>query len=308
VHPISAVTGEFIDFYRQKRDMYEDSVDMANVGVLRSYASLTYNNADVQLCAELVEQTLIEGCVPFDLVFDDGLRNLAKYKVLILPNCECLSDIQISLLRGYVEGGGALVAIGQTGLYDEWRRVRVTPGLEGMVDRQEEAMRHQEKVDSPGAPAGMATRKKFGRGRVAYLPAVEFDGAPPPLQTYFEIGKEFWKRPKNWKELIELVNWATEDQVPIRVNAPRGIAINFTGQLSRKRVFIHLVNYDRSNVSAAKAIEVGVQLPENRQPLRVTIHTPGSKAAQPIDFGKSGNLTIFTLPDARPYRVVMIEW
>jgi hypothetical protein len=70
---------------------------MNNVGVLRSYASLTYNNASVQLCTELAEQALIEGGVPFDLVFDEGLRDLSKYKVLILPNTECLSDAQISL-------------------------------------------------------------------------------------------------------------------------------------------------------------------------------------------------------------------
>ena len=97
VHPISAVTGECIDFYRRNRDIYDDSADMNNVGVLRSYASLTYNNASVQLCTELAEQALIEGGVPFDLVFDEGLRDLSKYKVLILPNTECLSDAQISL-------------------------------------------------------------------------------------------------------------------------------------------------------------------------------------------------------------------
>src|ERR1035438_6817401 len=168
--------------------MYEDSVDMTNVGMLRSYASLTYNSAAAELCAELVEQALIEAGVPFDLVFDEGLRDLSKYKALILPNCECLSDAQIALLRGYVEGGGALVAIGQTGQYDEWRRVRIAPGLAGMVDGQEGTSETRGQVNSGAAPAPRATRKKIGRGRTAYLPAVEFDGTLPPLPPYFEIG------------------------------------------------------------------------------------------------------------------------
>ena len=308
VNPISKVTGEYLDFYRQNKDMYEDSVDLTNVGLLRSYASLTYNSADTELCTELVEQALIEAGVPFDLVFDDGLRDLSKYKALVLPNCECLSDAQISMLRGYVESGGGLIAIGQTGQYDEWRRVRVTPGLAGMVDRQDGTLEYPGKVDAGAALAPRATKKKFGRGRVAYLPAIDFDGTLPPLQPYYELGKEYWKRPKNWKELVELVDWATEDQVPVQLNAPRGVAINSTSQLLKRRAFIHVVNYDRSNAAPAKTIELGVRLPKNQQPFRVTVHAPGQNGAQSIDFAKREALTTFTLPDVRVYCVVLIEW
>jgi hypothetical protein len=308
VYPISKATGEYIDFYRQNRDWYEGSEVMANVGLLRSYASLTYNNASVQLCTVLVEQALIEGGIPFDLVFDDGLRNLTKYKVLILPDTECLSDVQIALLRDYVERGGALVAIGQTGLYDEWRRVRITPGLAGMIDRQVGAVGYQEQVVSGAEGVGNATRKNVGRGRVGYLPKVEFDGTLPPHQQYFPIGKEFWKRPKNWKDVVELVNWAAEDQVPIRLNAPRGIVVNYTSQLLKQRVFIHVVNYERSSVTPAKAIEVDVRLPGNRQPIRITVHAPGSKATQAMNFKQDAGLTRFVLSTMRAYCVVMIEW
>jgi hypothetical protein len=288
--------------------MYQESVDLANVGLLRSYASLTYNSADAELCTELAEQALIEAGVPFDLVFDEGLRDLSKYKALILPNCECLSDAQIALLRGYVEDGGALVAIGQTGQYDEWRRVRVTPGLAGMVDLHDGKSEYVGQADSGAAPAPRATRKKVGRGRVAYLPALEFDGALPPLAPYFEIGKQYWKRPKNWKDFVALVDWAADDQVPVQLKAPRGVAINSTSQLLKRRAFIHVVNYDRSNAAPAKAIEIGVRVPEGQQPFRVSVHAPGQKAPQPIDFGKSGALTTFTLPDVQFYCVVTIGW
>jgi hypothetical protein len=306
VHPISKVTGEYIEFYRQNRGMYEDSTDLANVGLLRSYASLAYNSADVELCTELVEQALIEAGVPFDLVFDDGLRDLSKYKALILPNCECLSDAQISVLRGYVDAGGGLIAIGETGQYDEWRRARVTPGLAGMVARLDESSENREHVDSGAAPR--TTKNKFGRGRAAYLPSVEFEGTLPPMQPYFELGKEYWKRPKNWKELIELVDWATGDQVPVKLNAPRGVAINSTTQPLNRRAYIHVVNYDRSNAAPAKAIEIGLRVPGNRQPLKITVHAPAQETPQPIEFSKSGALTTFTLPDVRVYCVVMVEW
>jgi hypothetical protein len=307
VYPLSKKFIEYIEFYRQNRDQYVDNEDLANIGVLRSYASLTYNNADVQLCTVLAEQTLIEAGVPFDLVFDDGLRNLEKYKLLILPDCECLSDEQISLLRSYVERGGALVVIGQTGLYDEWRRVRVAPGLAGMVDHQESASEYQESVKSGVAAAGPSARKTVGRGRVAYLPAMEFDGALPPHKDYFAITSEFWKRPKNWKDLVELVRWAVENKVQVELDGPPGIAINYTGQTQRQRVFIHVVNYDQA-AAATKPVEVGVRLPDNRQASRISVQTLGSKVTLPVEFNRSGDLTHFKIPPVQLYSFVTIEW
>jgi hypothetical protein len=305
-YPISTITREYIEFYQQNRDRYVDGEDLAHVGVLRSYASLTYNNAEVQLCTVLVEQALIEAGVPFHLVFDEGLLNLARYKVLILPNCECLSDEQIMLLRNYVEGGGALVAIGQAGLYDEWRRVRVTPGLTGMVDHQEAASGYLQSVEFRVGTSGTTARKMVGRGRVGYLPRVDFDGTLPPHQPYFEITSEFWKRPKNWKDLVKLVQWAAEDEVLIQLDGPRGIAVNYTSQLEKQRVFVHVVNYDQA--AAAPFVEIGVRLPGNRQASRITACTPGSKAMQTIAFSKNGPMTLFRVPHVQTYSLVTIEW
>jgi hypothetical protein len=307
-YPISKITGEFIDFYRLHRDCYEDTQDMANVGVFRSYASLTYNNAGVQLCTVLVEQTLIECGVQFDLVFDEGLKDLSKYKVLILPNSECLSDAQIATLRRYIERGGSLIVIGQAGLYDEWRRVRITPGLAGMVDDQDGALAYQERVDSYVAPAGSSSMKTVGQGRVGYLPAMEFDGDLPPDQPYFPIGSEFWRRPKNWKQLVDLVYWGAGNQVPIRFKGPRGLVINYTGQLSKQRVFIHVVNYDPAQTATSMPIEIGIQLPDDRHVTRVMASAPGSKESQEINFSEEGSTTVFTIPSVQTYCLVTIEW
>jgi hypothetical protein len=260
----------------------------------------------VQLCTVLVEQALIEAGIPFDLVFDERLSNLAKYKALILPNTECLSDGQISLLRSYVERGGALVAIGQTGQYDEWRRVRLAPGLVGMVDYQVAASSYQESVESHVEPAGAVTRKMVGKGRVGYLSAMEFDGVRPPHQPYFAITSEFWKRPKNWKQLVNLVQWAAEDQVQIQLDGPRGIVVNYTGQPQKQRAFVHLLNYDKAALT--KPVKVGVRLPDNRQASRITVRAPGSNDAQTIDFNKNRDMTLFSISIVQPYSLVTIEW
>ena len=198
----------YIDFYRKNRGLYLESEDIGPVAVLRSYASLTYHNASAQLSAILVEQALIQSHIPFSLVFDEHLRDLSAYKVLILPNSECLSDEQLTLIRRYVDQGGGLVVNEQAGLYDEWRRLRVQPGLSELVDHQPTGSSYQQEVKPTSAIAGATLRKQVGRGRVAYLPAVEFDGPLPPTIPGFEILNPFWKRTENWKDIVDAMGWA----------------------------------------------------------------------------------------------------
>ncbi len=54
----------------------------------------------------------LEEHLPFTLINDWNLTHteLAKYKVLVLPNTACLDDAQCAAIRGFVEAGGGLVA------------------------------------------------------------------------------------------------------------------------------------------------------------------------------------------------------
>jgi len=72
--------------------------------------------------AQLFEQTLIQRQIPFDIIFNNQLKDLSKYSVLVLADQESLSDEQTSLIRDYVNRGGGLVATGNTSLFTEWRR------------------------------------------------------------------------------------------------------------------------------------------------------------------------------------------
>jgi hypothetical protein len=307
-NPLSAMTREHIDFYRTNRDRYEGSEDAGNVAIFRSYASLTYNNADVQLCAVLVEQAMIEASVPFDLVFDAGLHNLSKYKVLILPNSECLSNEQIALVRQFVNRGGALVAIGQAGLYDEWRRVRVVPGLQGLVDHQSTGTGYRESVESGVGMTGTRSQRQVGRGRVAYLPAVHFDGALPPARQHFAVTSEFWKRPKNSKELIDLVRWAAQDEIPLSVEGPAGLVANCTVQQFRRRMYAHLLNYDSEKTPTLHGISARVSLPDKAKAQSVTLHMPGVMELRPLEFRNEASGSSFTVPDLHTYGLIEIQW
>jgi len=307
-NPLQPETLRYIDFYRKHQDLYLGSQDITSVAVFRSYASLTYNNSRTQLSAILIEQSLIQSRIPFALIFDEHLRNLADYKVLILPNSECLSDAQISLIRRYVDQGGGLVVTEQAGLYDEWRRVRLKPGLSGLVEGQTGGTVYQENVksqlDHPSAPI----RNQVGAGRVVYVPAMEFDGAMPALETYFGITNTFWKRPKNWKEIISAVQWAAFDHIPISIDGPEFLVANCTLQTQDRRLLLHLVNYDAANTPTLSGTRVRLVLPDRNNARTATLHAPESADARPLALTSDSFGTFLTVPEIRAYALVSIQW
>ncbi|MGA7709585.1 MAG: alpha-amylase family protein [Acidobacteriaceae bacterium] len=307
-NPLQPETLRYIDFYRKHQEMYLGSEDITPVAVFRSYASLTYNNASTQLSAILIEQALIQSRIPFALIFDEHLRNLADYKVLILPNSECLSDEQISLIRRYVDQGGGLVVTEQAGLYDEWRRVRTKPGLSGLVEGQTGGTVYQEsvksQVDHPSAP----TRTQVGAGRVVYVAAVEFDGAIPPLESYFAITNIFWKRPKNWKDIVEAVEWAATDQIPISIDGPEFLVANCTLQRQEQRLLLHLVNYGAVTNPSLSSVRVRVVLPQNKKARTATLYAPESAEPQALVLSSDGSGGAFTVPEIRAYALISVQW
>ncbi|MGP8271401.1 MAG: beta-galactosidase trimerization domain-containing protein [Terracidiphilus sp.] len=304
---ILPATERYIDFYRKNRDLYLESEDVAPVALFRSYASLTYHGAHAQLSAILTEQALIQSRIPFVLAFDEHLQNLSAYKVLILPNSECLSDEQIALIRRFVESGGGLVVTEQAGLYDEWRRSRVQPGLSGLVEGQFSATDYQERMESDSSTPAAAVRKQAGRGRVAYVPSIVFDGTLPSPEPYFTITNRFWKRPKNWQEMIDAVNWAAGDPLPFAVEGPEYLAANYTYQPRHQRYLVHLVNYNATNVPLINDVQVRIALPEGKRPSKITQFGPESGDARKLNFTNEGARTRFTVPEMSAYALIAVE-
>ncbi|MGC1871981.1 MAG: beta-galactosidase trimerization domain-containing protein [Acidobacteriaceae bacterium] len=307
-NPLEPETLRYIDFYRKHQDMYQGSEDVAPVAVFRSYASLTYNNAAAQLSAILVEQALIQSRIPFALIFDEHLRNLADYKVVILPNSECLSDEQISLIRRYVDQGGGLVVTEQAGLYDEWRRVRTMPGLSGLVEGQKSGTVYQESVKSEGGHAGAPTRTQLGAGRVVYIPAVEFDGPMPPLESYFAITNVFWKRPKNWSDIAEAIQWTAREPMPITVDGPDYLVANYTVQSQAHRMLLHLVNYRATTGPIRSGVRVRLVLPDNKKVRTATLHVPDSVDSRPLTLNSDGSGVAFSVPEIAVYALISVQW
>lgn len=306
---ISPEMMKYISFYKKNRDLYIGTKDVASVALFRSYPSITYNNSSAGLSAILVEQALIQAKVPFHLIFEEQLGHLSPdtCKVLILPDSECLSDEQLAMIRKFVDAGGGLIATEQAGLYDQWRRLRVKPGLEGLVDNQAAAAPYQEQVKMVPIVAEAPVRKEFGRGRVAYFAGIEFDGALPPHEPYFNIGPAFWKRPKNWKDLVDAVSWVAQGDVPLHVTGPEFLGVNLVEQPEKRFQAVHLVNYNRQ-VRSIENIQVQCAMPEGKSPSAVRLYSVDWDAYKTLDFKMRGSNAVFTVPKMNTYCMAVLSF
>ena len=79
---------EYIRFFHRNFDFYREISNIADVAVLHSFASMAYNNDLPYQSTYLYEQVLIQNKIPFDIIFDDQLKDLSKYKVLVLADQE----------------------------------------------------------------------------------------------------------------------------------------------------------------------------------------------------------------------------
>jgi hypothetical protein len=72
-------------------------------------------------------KVLSQSHIPFDVVQDEALtsnKELAGYKVLVLPNSVCLSQREVDAVSEFVRGGGGIVATFRSSLFDEKGRQR----------------------------------------------------------------------------------------------------------------------------------------------------------------------------------------
>jgi hypothetical protein len=152
---------------------------VASVGLLWSQRNTDFYGRDN--AGELVDapyegfaQALVRARIPYLPVRADDLDS-AALSVLILANVGALSDAQCASIRRFVARGGALIATGESSLYDEWGDPRSDFALADVLH-----------VHAGGKPA-----RKRQPGRAA------------TLHTYLRLHPEFRARvygPKNGKE------------------------------------------------------------------------------------------------------------
>ena len=281
----------YIDFFHGHTKDLVDTESVADAAVLRSFASVEFHPSQSFLSTFLFEQTLIQTKVPFDIIFDQHLKDLKRYKVLVLADQDALSDEQAGLIRDFVREGGGLVATGNTSLLNDWRRERRKLALADVLG-----------MDRPGG----ALQREFGKGRVAYIPRVEPSVEPPRAQMSYFIDNSQWKLPKNYAELAAAVKWAAGGQLTSEVQAPLSVTAELAAQQGTNTWLLHLVNYDKAK--PVGAIPVSLRIPAGLRVREAAVETPDGAARRELAVRVSENTLSFTVPDLKVYDLVLLRF
>jgi hypothetical protein len=122
-------------WHRTNEEFLVNRQPMSTVGVVWSQANADfYGRDDAEVLVEQpwrgVAQALVRARVPYLPIHADHLeRDAAGLALLILPNLAAMTDAQVASIRRFVEGGGGLLATGETSLCDEWGDPRADFGL-----------------------------------------------------------------------------------------------------------------------------------------------------------------------------------
>jgi hypothetical protein len=291
----------YIKFFHNNFEYYHNIQNVADIAILHSYATMAYNNDRPYQSTFLFEQALIQEKIPFDIIFDDNLKDLSKYKVLVLADQECLSDEKLNMIRNFVNQGGGLVATEHTSLYNEWRQRKREFGLNDLfkvtAPEWHETNSPEDILDIP------VQKSEVGKGRVVYIPEVQPSIPKPPAVA---MTSRYWKLPVNLKELIESVQWASGNNLSIRIEAPLTVTMELTQKENKSAFMLHLLNYDSRNPSV-KNIKVDVQVPEGKKVMQVSVLTPDGRTDEVIQYKETGKRIDFTVPELSVYDLVVMK-
>jgi hypothetical protein len=314
----------YISFFRDNFGLFRDVHSMADVAVLHSYASMAFNNDLPWQSATLVEQALIEAKIPFDIIFDAQLKDLSKYRAIMLADQECLSDEQMNQIRAYVKSGGGLVSTEQTSIYDPWRRRRNNFGLRDVFGLDAPAYRENLYTfrpfpvipgarqaaggvanlnDTPEqALASAAVRSQFGRGRSSYIRAVISATSKPAGAP---MTSQYWKTPANAREIMDEVRWAA-DGVSLEVQAPATLVAETLEQTGTGRLLVHLLNYEVDRRPTVDNVQVRLRIPAGKTVRSVRIFSPDASPTS-INSTVSRGSVQFTVPRIATYSIAAVE-
>ena len=264
----------YIDFAAANRDLFNGTQSVADVALLESFDTLANTRIEPHHSRVVVHQMLIAGNVQYDVLTLDRLKDVGRYKVVILPNVKLLSDDHAALLLSYVRNGGKLLTTEHTGVCDAmFRRRESSPLTPGQLGKGE--IRHIAKLDHP---------RTF-----SYKP-----------EDWY-IDPRLWGLPKNHKQFMgELWKLLGKDAA-LQVKAPFGCVSALL--CKGNRYFLHLVNYHTQK----KLSNIALQLRLPNPVKSITLMSPEEGTNKALSFRASGGVTTIRVAELRRYKILVIE-
>ena len=257
------------------------------VAVAYSIPTMMYHSYQYEAAAGPVSalsgiaRALEEGHIPFDIlifrhpeIHDDRvtLDDLKRYKLLILPELECLTDSQIGLITQYLEHGGTLGLIGQCGIRNEDNM----PRSESPLEKWQESGKVVEIIPGENFLPCRSTESDFTRelSRIA----------------------------------IESTRNALNDNTIISGDLPRMLWVK-AWRHEDDFISLHFVNYDvdfeSGEAAPTRPVKLTIILPDGVSAEEARWSVPGEEHQQLTVDKKEQKVTV-TIPSIRVYGVLVI--
>jgi|GEM_PF-1794167 len=240
--PQEGVT-ELLNFYRRHLLLYTTAQPAAKTAVWRSRLSLAFVSTWTHLSACVLEQILFHHRWPFSIIEDDQLtaKNLQCYKLLILPDCEFISDAQIEIITDFVKNGGSLLFTERTGEYNCLGRKRTDFAFRHLLEEQacfsSSELTETTSFDSHRQSkvifrSGQLVFAAYEKGRVVYLPSLQYVHPPGTFHSHYNvhyngIDSRYWKEPYNVSEVLEAIQWLWKDEPDFQIFAFQEVRVDF---------------------------------------------------------------------------------
>lgn len=316
--PFWEIKRDWIAWWKANRRLFFGPASAAEVAVWRSAASLAHHCSLPYRSAVLVEQSLLQGHIPFDLVFDADVQRGLRHRVLVLPNVESISDDQAALVEKHVRAGGGLLITEESGHFDELSRqrpdtiLREILGPNALSPRMYGSLGNWPHTDplklTPDQLAAARVRRTVGDGRAAYVPSLdpgpaerESGGFAKDARGRIVFPHQSWSTPANHAELLEAVRWVVGDRLSIELNAPPTVLCEHTR--SESLDVIHLLNLADS---PAGGTGLSVSVRPDHARARAKFMSP-EQDEQELAVDIDGGRASINVPALDVYGVVAIE-
>ena len=100
---------------------------------------------------------------------------------------------------------------------------------------------------------------------------------------------------------------AARDDIPVEVSGPAYLVANVVEQPGKRRMMVHLVNYNAGKLAALPPVEVACRIPAGQSAKGVRIYSPDAAEPQTVVMKSDGSKVGFAVP-VKTYSVAVIEW
>lgn len=290
---------EYMAFHRDRRDLFHGVAPSHDAAIYHSERTRVLNCGTPIATTQLAMDVMLRGHVPFGYLLSSRRKDLRKFRALVLPETECMTDKEAEDIARYARGGGGILILGpNTGAFDEFRHAH-----------KKNVLIHKLGIEERIGLSAFTAR--VGKGRVAFMrELITPQGNPQKIVDYwiklhkdrripgFAMNPWEWNTPLNAAQFLSLLRWVGDGYrfEPIMADS---VAVEFVKQEKKKRYLIHLVNFDLDNdVGPFEIICRGLKSQ------KAQAFTPDGKAPAVKIIKKDGRETIVQIKGFHRYLIV----